>query len=168
MTITVRDARVGDGDEIARAWLSAAAYYTDLAPGHFRVPSATGLAELFDTGTGQGGDEVLQLVAELDGHVVGWLSARVEQPGEDAAAELIREHGWTRLLVDALVVDRRVWRRGAGTALLEAAESWGRGRGAEIVRLGTFAHSPVSVPFYEQRMGYTRRSIVFEKRLRPL
>lgn len=93
VTVTVRVARAGDGDEIARAWLSAAAYYTDLAPEYFQVPSATGLAELFDTGIGRGGDVVLQLVAELDGCVVGWLSARVEQPGGDAAAELIREHG---------------------------------------------------------------------------
>lgn len=30
--------------------------------------------------------------------------------------------------------------------------------GARIVRLDTYAHSPVSVPFYEQRMGYQRRA----------
>jgi len=63
-------------------------------------------------------------------------------------------------------VDHGIWHRGAGTALLKAAESWGRERGAEIVRLDTYAHSPVSVPFYEERMGYTRRSIVFHKWLR--
>jgi hypothetical protein len=31
--------------------------------------------------------------------------------------------------------------------------------------LSTYAASPLSVPFYERRMGRRRRSIVFEKRL---
>jgi GNAT superfamily N-acetyltransferase len=70
-------------------------------------------------------------------------------------------------LADALIVEHGIWHRGAGAALLKAAESRGRERGAEIVRLDTYAHSPVSVPFYEERMGYTRRSIVFQKWLRP-
>ena len=32
-------------------------------------------------------------------------------------------------------------------ALLERAESWGRDKGAEVVRLGTYAHSAVAVGF---------------------
>jgi GNAT superfamily N-acetyltransferase len=79
--------------------------------------------------------------------------------------QLVREHGWTRLVVDALIVHQSQWRQGIGTALLKAAEDWGRARGAQVARLDTYAHSPVSVPFYEDRMGYQRRSIVFQKRL---
>ena len=45
------------------------------------------------------------------------------------------------------------------------ASAWGRDRQARIVRLDTYAHSPVSVPFYEERMGYQRRAIVFQKHL---
>ena len=45
------------------------------------------------------------------------------------------------------------WRRGAGRALLETAEAWGRDRGAEAVRLDTWAESPVSVPFCERGMA---------------
>jgi hypothetical protein len=48
---------------------------------------------------------------------------------------------------------------------MRAAESWGRDRGARVARLGTYAHSPVSVPFYENRMGYQRRAIIFQKKL---
>jgi hypothetical protein len=40
-----------------------------------------------------------------------------------------------------------------------------RDRGAAVVRLDTYADSPVSVPFYERHMGYTRRAIVFQKPL---
>ena len=35
----------------------------------------------------------------------------------------------------------------------------------QIVRLGTYARSPVAVPFYEEHAGYSRRSIVFQKEL---
>jgi Acetyltransferase (GNAT) family len=48
---------------------------------------------------------------------------------------------------------------------LTAAEEWGRDRGAEVVRLDTYADSPVSVPFYERHMGYRRRAIIFQKPL---
>ena len=46
MTVSVRAARPGDGDAIARVWLNAAAYYADLDPAHFQVPSGKGLHEM--------------------------------------------------------------------------------------------------------------------------
>jgi GNAT superfamily N-acetyltransferase len=105
------------------------------------------------------------LVADLDGQVAGWLTARIQHPAPGAARQLVREPGWTRLHIDALLVDQAMWHQGAGTALLTAAEQWGRDRGAEVVRLDTYADSPVSVPFYERHMGYRRRAIVFQKPL---
>jgi hypothetical protein len=48
---------------------------------------------------------------------------------------------------------------------MHAVEAWGRDRGAVRSVLTTYHDSPLSVPFYEQGMGYARRSIVFEKRL---
>jgi GNAT superfamily N-acetyltransferase len=165
MSVTVRPARPADGAAIAQVWLSTAAYYADLDPAHFQVPRAVGLAQVWEDELGHDNPDSLRLVAEADGGVIGWLSARIELPEQGAALQLTREHGWTRLAVDALLVDRDQWRHGAGTALLEAAEAWGRDRGAQVARLDTYAHSPVSVPFYEDRMGYQRRSIVFQKQL---
>ena len=46
-----------------------------------------------------------------------------------------------------------------------AVERWARERGAVCAMLDTYAASPLSVPFYEQRMGYQRRAIIFQKRL---
>ena len=129
------------------------------------MPHAEGLAESWDSQFARPGDDSLNLVAELGGQVVGWLWARIEPPGQNASAQLTREHGWTRLVVDSLIVDRDHWRGGAGTALLEAAEAWGLEHGAQVATLDTYAYSPVSVPFYEDHMGYQRRSIVFQKRL---
>jgi GNAT superfamily N-acetyltransferase len=165
MSVIVRAPRPGDGAGIVQVWASAAAYYTALDAAHFQIPRGEGMVQDWDTWLGQDDESSLRLVGEVRGKVVGWLSARIEPPDEDAEIQLTREHGWTRLAVDALIVDQEHWRRGAGTALLKAAEAWGRDRGAQVVRLETFAHSPVSVPFYEDRMGYQRRSIVFQKHL---
>jgi GNAT superfamily N-acetyltransferase len=165
MTVTVRPARSGDGAGISRAWLSAAAYYAGLDPEHFQVPEAEGLADGWDNQFDRPDDESLQLVADVGGQVIGWLRARIQPPGPNASAQLTREHGWTRLVVMSLIVDRGHWRGGAGTALLEAAEAWGRAQGAQVASLDTWAYSPVSVPFYEDHMGYQRRSITFQKRI---
>jgi GNAT superfamily N-acetyltransferase len=165
MTVAVRPLRPGDGAALSRVWLSAAAYYADLDPEHFQVPQAEGLAERWDSQLTRHDDASLDLVAELDGQVVGWLWAKVEPPRQNASTQIVRELGWTRLEVVSLFVDRDHWRSGAGTALLEAAEAWGRVRGARVARLDTYADSPVAVPFYQEHMGYQRRSIVFQKRL---
>jgi GNAT superfamily N-acetyltransferase len=165
MAPSVRTARPGDGAGIARLWLDASAYYAELDPGHFKVPAAHGLAEATDGQLGVYGDRALSLVAEVGDRLVGWLSARLELPHHNADRQFVREHGWTRLLVDALIVERQQWRRGIGTMLLEAAEAWGRAHGAQVARLDTYAQGPVSVPFYEQHMGYQRRSITFQKQL---
>src|SRR5215475_1511036 len=135
MGVNVRAARPGDGAGISRAWISAAQYYAELDPDHFQIPAADGLAESWDSELGQVESGSLQLVAEVDGQVVGWLSARLEEPAPNASAQLTREPGWIRLVVDALIVQREHWRNGAGGALLDAAETWGRGRGARVARL---------------------------------
>jgi GNAT superfamily N-acetyltransferase len=57
-------------------------------------------------------------------------------------------------------------RRGVGTALMEEMERWARQQGATSVSLRTNLRSPLSMPFYEERMGYTRDGAVFRKRLR--
>lgn len=165
MAPSVRIGRPGDGAGITRLWLDASAYYADLDPEHFKVPAAHGLAELTDSQLGMSDDRALNLVAEVDARLVGWLAARLELPDQNADRQFVREHDWTRLLVDALIVEQQQWRRGIGTILLEAAESWGRARGAQVVRLDTYAQGPVSVPFYEQHMGYQRRAIIFQKQL---
>jgi GNAT superfamily N-acetyltransferase len=169
MSVQIRPPRSGDGEGMARVWLTAGAYYADLDPAHFHVPSAEGLAASFEAdikATSKDSDK-LRLVADRDNLVAGWLTAHVEHPYTNAAHQQVRELGWTRLVVDALMVDQAVWRQGTGTALLEAAESWGRERGAVVVRLHTYPDSPVSVPFYERHMGYERRSILFQKSLLP-
>jgi len=42
MPVQIRPARVGDGDGMARVWLTAGAYYADLDPAHFQLRSTNG------------------------------------------------------------------------------------------------------------------------------
>jgi GNAT superfamily N-acetyltransferase len=70
-----------------------------------------------------------------------------------------------RLFIHALSVLRNHRRRGIATALVESAEAWGRDRGATISLCDTWPDSPVSMPFWEERMRYESRSVRLRKRL---
>jgi hypothetical protein len=48
---------------------------------------------------------------------------------------------------------------------MQAVEAWGRANGAARVVLTTYIASPTSMPFYQHRMGYEKRSVVFLKHL---
>jgi GNAT superfamily N-acetyltransferase len=67
--------------------------------------------------------------------------------------------------VDALGVEAAYRRQGVGTRLMRAVEAWGREHGAARIVLTTFAAGPTSMPFYQHRMGYQQRSVVFGKDL---
>jgi GNAT superfamily N-acetyltransferase len=83
----------------------------------------------------------------------------------NAERQMLPYLGQTRLLIDSLGTAMAHRRRGVATALVEAAEEWGRSKGAAVSILDTYADSPVSVPFWEERMGYARRAIIFQKTL---
>jgi hypothetical protein len=64
-----------------------------------------------------------------------------------------------------LIVTEDGRRGGAGTELMRAVEAWGIERGAAEAFVISYAHSPTSVPFYEQRMGYERQTTGYWKPL---
>jgi GNAT superfamily N-acetyltransferase len=164
--IVIRPARASDAADLARNWIEVAQHYVELDPQAFRVPSTDGLVEFFEESLKRPrSDDSVWLVAEVDGRVVGDISARLERPAEDAERQLLRYLAEVRIYIDALGVVQAHRRRGVGTRLMGAIERWARQRGAVCAMLDTYAASPLSVPFYERRMGYRRRSIVFEKRL---
>lgn len=151
-----------DAARLAEIWLDVAEYYAALDPDSFRVPRRDDVTEVE---VGGASDGTLSIVAEIDGKVVGFLDAHFEEPVPHAAAQFVSELSEHRVVVDALAVDRSQWRRGVGSTLLRAAEKWARDGGARVVCLNTYVESPVSVPFYERRMGYERQSINLRKRL---
>jgi hypothetical protein len=48
---------------------------------------------------------------------------------------------------------------------VETAETWARAQGARFATLETWIGSALSMPFWEERMQYTRQEIVFRKEL---
>jgi GNAT superfamily N-acetyltransferase len=165
-TLVVRPARPSDAADLARNWIDVAQHYAQLDADAFRVPATDGLVEWFEELLRRPrSEDAVWLVAEVDGRVVGDVSAHLEQPAEDADRQSLRDLGRVRMYVNALGVADAYRRRGVGARLMGAVEEWGRGKGAVRSVLTTYHASPLSVPFYEQGMGYERRSIVFEKRL---
>ena len=141
--ISVRDAEPADADALARVHADVARYYNERG------------AHYFDAGE-------LRLVAEIDGEVVGALTARLLEPvstdGNSGASEM-------RLRIDYLATAAASRRAGIGTRLVQAAESWGREVGATIAETTAFRGSALSIPFWEDRMGYEELPMSLEKRL---
>ena len=165
--VIVRAARSGDGAGCAQAWSDAGRYIQELDPEAGRIPDTDGLADWFERSlAGDHAVGAVWLVAERDGRVLGFVSARVEPPMADARWQLQRDLASQRLVIDALVVAEAERRSGVGTALMQAVEAAGRSQGAVAATLDTNLRSLLSVPFYEDRMSYRRRGVIFRKDLR--
>ena len=163
--VLVREFRPGDGVGIARISVDNGAYYAQLAPEDFRAPDEEGLVALVEEdGEWRQVPENLALVAEVEGDVAGYLEASIQGPLETARWQTQRDLGVVRLFINFVGTADR-YKRGVATRLVEAAEDWGRSRGAVVAVCDTFIDSPLSVPFWEERMGYDRRAIVFRKPL---
>ena len=61
--------------------------------------------------------------------------------------------GATSLRIEYLAVAATRRRQGVGTRFVEAAEAWGRAAGATISETTTYHGSPLSVPFWGERMS---------------
>jgi GNAT superfamily N-acetyltransferase len=105
------------------------------------------------------GRGVVTLVAELNGEIVGFIDAHLEQSPDPMHREMIYCH-------IAEIAVRRVHRnQGIGGRLLRAAEDWGQGLGADLASLEYHAANTVASLFYQERMGYRMTSITVIKRL---
>jgi GNAT superfamily N-acetyltransferase len=140
--IVIRPARANDAADLARNWIETAQHYVELDPEAFRIPSTDGLVESFEESLKRPrSEDSAWLVAEVDGQVVGDVSARLERPARDAERQVLRYLGEVRVYVDALSVVHAYRRLGVGTRLMHAIERWARERGAVCAMLDTYAAS---------------------------
>lgn len=160
--ITVRDARRGDEDALARIRAEVARYYLDLAPDYFQMLDR--FAEPLDAETPAIDSTTLHLVAEVEGQVVGVLVARLLPPEVPAKRDITPERGAT-LRIEFLATAAASRRQGVGTRLVEAAEAWGREAGATVAETTTYHGSPLSVSFWGERMSYEELSVNLRKPL---
>jgi GNAT superfamily N-acetyltransferase len=166
--IVIRTSRPGDGEKCAELWRETGGLFAEMNPHIFRVPAAEGLAEWFEelNAKRQDAKDRVLLIAEIDGVLAGIVGAALEEPLDPNGRELQTDLNLRRMHIGVLAVVGAHRRSGVGTALMGAAEEWGRERGAEVVTLETETNNPMSVPFYEERMGFSAQAFVFRKDLR--
>lgn len=164
--VVIRRPVVTDAGGVGRAWEDARQFYSDLDSRAFLPPDpddhelGQAIAEKL-TASAQTPSRWIR-VAELDGEAVGFITATLHEPVDDARRDIIRDPTRRHVKIDTLVVQRSHWRESVGRALVEGVEDWAKGMGASLLKVGTYAGSRVSVAFYES-LGYDRRSIIFEK-----
>jgi ribosomal protein S18 acetylase RimI-like enzyme len=162
----IREYRDGDAAGIVQISRENARFYARLAPDYFRLPDEDGFVDLIERdGDWRDAAENLALVAEVDGHVAGYLEATVHPPLETARWQAQRDLGEIRLQINFVGTADTYKRKGVASRLVEVAEAWGRSKGAAVAICDTYVDSPLSVPFWQRRMGYERRAIVFRKAL---
>jgi GNAT superfamily N-acetyltransferase len=161
---TIRRTTREDVPALVRIHADMGEHYAALDPHLFRRPRVDGYAPVLEDEITDD-PRVLQLVAQLDGEVVGALDARLEAPHEEAEFGLTRDLFVTRLKIEYLATAAAHRGSGIGTALVEAAEAWGREHGARVAELTTYQDSPLAYPFWTGRAGYAPRSVNLRKAL---
>jgi GNAT superfamily N-acetyltransferase len=164
--VLIREFRSGDGSGVARMMRQNGAYYAQLAPDYFREPDGEGLVDFIENDSAwRESPDNLCRVAEIDGDVAGLVEATIQPAMDTARWQTQRDLSAPRLFIGFLQTADEFKRLGVATRLVEAAEAWGRDKGALVAICDTYIDSPLSVPFWEGRMGYERRAIILRKRL---
>jgi GNAT superfamily N-acetyltransferase len=146
--ITIRE---GTLDDVARAQSVRADTFEfhrrQAVPQHFRAtdappPTRRFIADLLATGNGA------FLLAEAEGEVIGFATVRVGDAPDEPYWQPARV-----AFVDSLGVLDAWQGKGAGRALMAAAEIWARDHGAERLHLNVWEFNEGAIAFYE-RLGY--------------
>jgi GNAT superfamily N-acetyltransferase len=160
--IEIRPAVPKDADGIARTFLESAEYHAELDPERYSIPAFETISSRYREGRqhpSDAGGKVTTLVAELNGEILGFIDARLEQSPDAMHREMIY------CLIAEIAVSRGHRRQGIGGRLLRAAEEWGRLLGAEFALLEYHAANARASLFYQERMGYRPASMQAIKRL---
>ena len=160
--ISVRWAVSGDADAIARIFLESAEYHARLDPERYSAPALGTISARYRERRphqSQADAESITLVAEQREEIVGFIDARLERSPDPMHRELVY------CQIVEIAVSNGAQRHGIGGRLLQAAEEWGRGQGAEFALLEYHAANNHAGVFYQRRMGYKVASITAIKRL---
>jgi len=160
--IEIRPAVPEDADGIARTFLDSAEHHAALDPERYLIPAHEMVSARYREGRqhpSNADKEVLTLVAEFMGEIVGFIDVRLEQSPDAMHREMVYCH------IAEIAVRCQHWSQGIGGRLLLAAEDWGHRLGAEFASLEYDAANTRSSLFYRERMGYRLASITAIKRL---
>jgi ribosomal protein S18 acetylase RimI-like enzyme len=159
-TITIRPAVSEDADGIARVYLESAEHHASL-DSRYWIPDAEVLRARYREGRQhppETAGKAITLVAEIGGEIAGFVDAWLERSTDPLQRDILY------CIINELAVSSRLRSQGTGGQLLQAAEDWGRQRGAELAALSHLANNTRAAAFY-QRMGYAVTAIREIKRL---
>jgi ribosomal protein S18 acetylase RimI-like enzyme len=142
----IRLATPADDEAILRIYLQSAHHHAAIDPERYRIPTIVNRSK----------DQTL--VAELNSEVVGFADLRLDRSPDPMHRDLLYCH------IVEIAVDENHRSQGIGAALMQAAEAWGRSRGAQLISLEYNAANPRAGEFYE-RQGYQIASITAIKRI---
>ena len=151
-----------DADDVARAIVDSSIWHVGLEPERYRVLDAAEVAAVYRHGRQHRPDtrpgEAATLVALLDGAVVGVTDLRVVYPAGAHQALRYAE-------IAELAVAAHARRRGVGSALVAAAETWAREHDCAYTVLDYNAHNVEAGRFYRDRLGYRPAGEIVLKKL---
>lgn len=160
METTIRPARSGDAEGIARTYLESARFHADLDPERYSVPTSETILERYRKRSQHPATDAqsITVVAEVDGEIVGFIDAGLDQSQDLMHREITYCH------IAEIAVNQRYQNRGIGGLLIQAAEDWGRKMGAAFASLEFHNENKRASSLY-QKMGYGQASITSIKRL---
>jgi ribosomal protein S18 acetylase RimI-like enzyme len=160
--IEIRPAVPEDAGGIARTFLESAEYHAELDPERYSTPALETISLRYREGRqhrARADSEVITLVAELSGEIVGFIDASLEQSPDPMHREMIYCH------IAEIAVRCGHRNQGIGGRLLRAAEEWGQKLGAAFASLEYHAANKRASSFYQERMGYRPAAVTLIKRL---
>jgi len=111
-------------DGIARTFLESAEYHAEFDPEGYSTPALETISSRYREArkhSSRAESEVITLVAELSGEIVGFIDASLEQSPDPMHREMIYCH------IAEIAVRCGHRNQGIGGRLLRAAEDWGTG-----------------------------------------
>ena len=153
----IRPAAAADAAGIARVFIESAEHHAALDPARYFVPDAQSIVERYREGrqhAARSPEEVVTLVAILEGKVVGFVDARLDRPLDAMHRDLL----YCSMTEIAVAASARS--KGVGGRLVEAAEAWGRARGAELACLDYLVANTRAATFYCASRGYRAVSAI--------
>jgi GNAT superfamily N-acetyltransferase len=158
VTFSIRTARAGDVPALVQLRMANGQRHAALDPSGHRVPEEVPVRRYFEELlSGAAGTGIVVLVAEAAGTVAGMAELVIRPEPPDHQILIPRP-----LAEVHTVVLERFRGRGAGTALVKAAEQYAAARGVSGLIAPILAPNTEAVSFYS-RAGFAPRGVILSK-----